>query len=148
MHSFTKLATIKENFKSQSTQKHSVENSEFSVFQMIDKVSELEKINETFHFKFKKEDESVKHVTNNSALYISIKRAFTPYAVIQMLRQIQIAYTLKDSIKITEKFPLLFYTLEHSDTKLMIKSGLHSQGLHNLQCTCQFFVNYNLICWH
>jgi hypothetical protein len=85
-------------------------------------VEDLERVNETFFFKFNQEDESVKYVTNTSALYISIKRAFTPYAVLQMLRQIQIAYTLKEKIKITEKFPLLFYILENGDTKFIIKS--------------------------
>lgn len=115
---------------------------------MLDKLSELEKINETFHFKFNKDDESVKHVTHNSALYISIKRAFTPYAVLHMLRQIQIAFSLKDHIQITEKFPLLFYTLKHEHTTFMIKSDVHSSGLHNLQCTCFFSKNYNLVCWH
>ena len=59
-----------------------------TVFSILKKVEELEGINETFFYKFKQSDDSVKYVTNNSALYISIKKAFTPYAVLQMLRQI------------------------------------------------------------
>ena len=65
-----------------------------------------------------------------------------------MLRQIQIAYSLKDQITITEKFPLLFYIVENGLSKFVIKSEISQKGLHNLKCTCPFFHNYHLICWH
>lgn len=95
-----------------------------SIFEVLKKVEKLENINETYFFNFKQDDESVKYVTSNSALYISIKKAFTPYAVLHMLRQIQIAYSMKDQIAITEKFPLLFYIVENGNSKFIIKSDL------------------------
>jgi len=52
----------------------------------LKKTEELERINETYYFKFNYQDESVKNAINNSAIYMSIKKAFTPYAVLHMLR--------------------------------------------------------------
>ena len=128
MHSYTKLATIKDQFKS-SCKNQSLENKDFSVFQILDKISELEKINETFHFKFNKQDESVKHVTNSSPLYISIKKAFTPFAVLHMLRQIQIAFSLKEQIVIEDLGNFYF---EHSQD---FERDMNSETIENvLKC--------------
>lgn len=86
---------------------------------------------------------------------MSIKKAFTPYAVIHMLRQIQIAYSMRDQIEIQEKFPLLFYIVSLGSSRFLVKSTLPSSksvetpgGLSNLTCSCPFFTTYALICWH
>lgn len=41
-----------------------------------------------------------------TALYLSIKKAFTPFAVLHILKQIQIADQRRSDIEITEKEPL------------------------------------------
>lgn len=58
------------------------ETNKSTVFTMLEQVEQLEKINETYYFKFKNEDESVKYATGSNPLYMSIKRAFTSYAVL------------------------------------------------------------------
>jgi hypothetical protein len=50
-------------------------------------VENFETTNETFHFKFDSKQEEF----SNSALYITIKKAFTPFASIHMLKQLIMA---------------------------------------------------------
>ena len=57
-----------------------------TVFTLLEKCEEMERINETYYFKFSMNDETMQEITNNSAIYMSIKKAFTPYAVLHMLR--------------------------------------------------------------
>jgi len=45
-------------------------------------VEALERVNETFYFKFDKKVDEL----SNSALYITIKKAFTPFASLHMLK--------------------------------------------------------------
>ena len=55
---------------------------------VLSQIGELEKINESFYFKYKESE--VLHLTQQ-ALYYSIKKAFTPFAVLYILKQMQIA---------------------------------------------------------
>ena len=98
-------------------------------------------------------DESVKEVTNNSAIYMSIKKAFTPYGVLHMLRQLQMAHKLSQFLSVEEKYPLLFYTVGidipgSSKVTHVLKSQPSQLGMCNLTCTCPFFAQYELICYH
>jgi hypothetical protein len=47
-------------------------------------VERFEQLNETFFFQFDKKAEEI----SNSALYITIKKAFTPFASLLMLKQL------------------------------------------------------------
>lgn len=127
LHSYAKLATIKKIFDSElgATEPGHLKVKDFdpssdSIFTLVSKTEELEKLNETFFFKFREQDESVKAAINDSAIYMSIKKAFTPYAVLHMLRQLQLAYKLQDNLSVEEKYPLLFYivTLELKGQKV------------------------------
>lgn len=59
-----------------------------NVADLVSQVGELEKINESFYFKYKESE--VLHLTEQ-ALYYSVKKAFTPFAVLYILKQMQIA---------------------------------------------------------
>ena len=96
----------------------------------------------------------VKEAIEESALYMSIKKAFTPYAVLHMLRQMQMAIALRSQMSVEEKYPLLFYTVSlELDGPLervshVIRSQVSQHGMSNLTCTCPFSTNYRLICHH
>jgi hypothetical protein len=53
------------------------------VFELLGQVGDLERINESFYFNYKENE--VLHLTQQ-ALYFSIKKAFTPFAVLYMLK--------------------------------------------------------------
>ena len=120
---------------------------------LMAQLAQLEKINETLFFKFS--ESQVQHITN-SALYLSVKKAFTPFAVLYILKQMQIADQLKRAITITEKSPFLLYKIrlptEVNGVKLVQKFKLEASsetpGLRNLECSCSFYLNYRMICWH
>lgn len=59
-----------------------------SIKELLGQVGDLEKINESFYFKYREKE--VMHLTQQ-ALYFSIKKAFTPFAVLYMLKQMQIS---------------------------------------------------------
>jgi hypothetical protein len=53
-----------------------------SIAKIIKYVNHLETLNETFHFRFDKQAEALA----NQALYITVKKAFTPYAALHTLK--------------------------------------------------------------
>jgi hypothetical protein len=63
-------------------------------------VQELEDLNETFYFKFDKKTQELAE----SALYITVKKAFTPFASMHTLKQLALAQMAQ--WKIDEVSPL------------------------------------------
>eukprot|EP00347_Sterkiella_histriomuscorum_P009181 403342210 len=124
-----------------------------SVKDILDQLNELEQINETVYFKFNEAD--MNHLMQ-SALYLSIKKAFTHFAVTYILKQMQIAEQNRDLVELKEKRALLLYRLKFpiylNDQKILQKFTLtasnESQGLRQLECSCNFYKNYQMICWH
>ena len=120
----------------------------------------LEELNETFHFNFAK-DRGIETLTNG-AYYLCIKKAFTPFAAMHMLKQIQMARSRKHDVKLTENKPLVDYTLNvpnpdpirpdspHSfpDSVYRLEACVTSRSLKQLTCSCAFYKNYQMVCWH
>jgi len=96
----------------------------------------------------------------NSAIYLLIKKAFTPFAAMNMLKQIQIAKSMKNQrLKLKEVKPLTLYTLKVPNeseenapklpnTKYTMKASITSEALKSVTCDCAFYSNYQMICWH
>ena len=90
LHSYFRHTTIKRYFEDHlaDTIEDKGRPEGKSVQDMLVQVSDLEKINESFYFKYNERE--VMHLTQQ-ALFFSIKKAFTPFAVLYMLKQMQIA---------------------------------------------------------
>lgn len=84
-----------------------------------------------------------------SALYITIKKAFTPFAAIHMLKQLMLS--VNSEFEIDEIQPLEHYVLTTKDEKFsqfIIKGDSSSKGLQRLSCSCNFYHNMAMICQH
>ena len=55
---------------------------ELSLKTLLGHVKKMEEFNETFHFQFKKKGE----LLSNGAFYLCIKKAFTPFGAMHMLK--------------------------------------------------------------
>ena len=120
----------------------------------------MEELNETFHFKFDK-SRGIESLTN-SAQYLCIKKAFTPFAAMHMLKQIQLAQSRKKEVKLTENKPLVDYTLHvpnpdptdpesantFPDSVYTLQACVTSRALKQLTCSCSFYTNFSMVCWH
>ena len=123
-------------------------------------MSKLEDLNETFHFKFEK-TRGIETLTNG-AYYLCIKKAFTPFAAMHMLKQIQMAKARKNDVKLKEKKPLIDYVLKvphpdpvdpdsaqsYPDSIYELKACVSGRSLKELKCSCSFYTNYSMVCWH
>ena len=97
------------------------------------------------------------HLTQQ-ALFFSIKKAFTPFAVLYMLKQMQIADEKQTQVCLIEKKPFVLYKIKYpvtlNDTTIVQKftltgsSSAESGCLRRLSCSCSFYHNYQMICWH
>ena len=61
---------------------------DLSILNIMAHIEQLESLNETFYFKFDKQADQIA----NQALYITIKKAFTPFAALHMLKQLQLCH--------------------------------------------------------
>jgi len=79
-----------------------------SLMDHLKHIERLEEINETWYFNF---DRSMGNITN-SAIYILIRKAFTPFAAMHMLKQMQLAIKYREDVTLVEKKPLTLYSLK------------------------------------
>jgi hypothetical protein len=101
------------------------------------------------------------NAVTNSAIYMLIKKAFTPFAAMHMLKQIQLSHKYKDDVKLTEVNALTHYmlvvkntdslnptTVSIPDSTYQLKASVTKQGLNDVTCSCAFYSNFQMICWH
>ena len=157
-----KTTHAQENSLTQSTRASSVCKNKLditlSLETLLKHVQRFEELNETFGFRF----ESCKGIENltNSAHYMCIKKAFTPFAALHMLKQIQQAVANRRSVVLEEKEPLVEYILrvpnngfednglEFPESVYHLKACQTSRTLKNLTCSCSFYNNFHMVCWH
>jgi len=77
-----------------------------------------------------------------------------------MLKQIHLADMYRDLVELVENKPLVDYTLtfknlnpvnrgiDFSDSVYHLTASSASKGLKELRCSCAFFTNFQMICWH
>ena len=77
-----------------------------------------------------------------------------------MLKQIHLADMYRDQVKIVEHKTLVEYTLtfrnlspiegglDFADSVYNLTASSASKGLKELRCSCAFYTNYQMICWH
>lgn len=146
---------------SSTTQENELKDTTISLQTLLKHVKIFEEMNETFHFKFDgKNGKKAANALINGAYYICIKKAFTPYATLHMLKQIQIAALRKDDVKLEEVKPLVHYRLsvpnlcneekglDFPDSVYEIKGAVTSRALREMKCDCGFYTNFGMICWH
>ena len=76
---------------------------------MVQATQQLEQLNETNYFKFELDKVQALSTTG---VYLSIKKAFTPFAVHYMIKQMLIADEMRNEVQITEKEPFVKYKIE------------------------------------
>ncbi|TNV82043.1 hypothetical protein FGO68_gene12297 [Halteria grandinella] len=161
-HCYFRYSTIKKYFEEhmEDMQKDNIDRGgpkpeSKGIKEILMQVGDLEKINESFYFKYKENE--VMHLTQQ-ALYFSIKKAFTPFAVLYMLKQMQISDQKKKEVLLIEKKPFIHYVIKHpltvNNNDITVKYTLtasnsgDSAGLRRLSCSCAFSHNYRMPCWH
>jgi hypothetical protein len=90
LHSYFRYTTIKRYFEDHlnDLKENRLQPDNKTLQDILVQVSDLEQINESFYFKYKESE--VLHLIQQ-ALFFSIKKAFTPFAVLYMLKQMQMA---------------------------------------------------------
>jgi len=106
---------------------------------MLEQLRSFEQHNEANHFKFMEEE--TLPITEGSH-YICIKKAFTPFAVLHMLKQLQKA---QKQAQIEEVRPLELYEVT---TERQLYTVRMAMGNSEASCNCSFFGNYRMVCWH
>lgn len=134
-----------------------IRDTSLSINCLLKHVQAFEEMNETFFFKF--ENGSGLDNLTNSAQYICVKKAFTPFAALHMLKQIHLADMYREQATLKEIKPLVEYELtfknanpnsvvDFSDSVYKLTASSASRGLKELRCSCAFYTNFQMICWH